>query len=150
MMSGLIQENCILFDIKGEKEQVIRTLAECLYKAGKVEDAEGFYQDVLEREKVSPTYIGYAMGLPHGKTDRVLEPGVCFGRMEAPVVWNEQTGEKADLAILIAVPAEEAGNTHMKILASLSRRLMHESFRESLKTSDRDQVYRILKEVLEG
>ena len=149
-MSGLIQENCILFDMKGEKEQIIRTLTECLYKAGKVEDAKGFYQDVLEREKISPTYIGYDMGLPHGKTDRVLEPGVCFGRMEKPVVWNEQTGEKADLAILIAVPAEEAGNTHMKILASLSRRLMHESFRESLRISDRGQVYRRLKEILEG
>ena len=38
----------------------------------------------------------------------------------------------------------------MKILANLSRKLMHEEFRESLRNSDEEQVYQILTEVLEG
>ena len=67
-----------------------------------------------------------------------------------PVVWNEESGETADLVILIAVPAKEAGDTHMKILANLSRKLMHEDFRESLRNSTKEKVYEILVEVLEG
>ena len=51
---------------------------------------------------------------------------------------------------MIAVPLSEAGNTHMKILASLSRKLMHEEFRESLRNSSKEQVFAILTEVLEG
>lgn len=90
------------------------------------------------------------MGLPHGKTDHVLEASVCFGRTAEPVVWNEESGETADLIILIACPLAEAGDTHMKILANLSRKLMHEEFRESLRNSDEEQVYQILTEVLEG
>ena len=38
----------------------------------------------------------------------------------------------------------------MKILANLSRQLMHEEFRESLRSSTMDQVFDILTEVLEG
>lgn len=150
-MSHLINKNCIVFDIEADKKQdVVMALVTELHTAGKITDIEKFYEDVLAREAIAPTFVGFDMGLPHGKTDNVLEASVCFGRTVKPVVWNEETGETADLVILIAVPAEESGNTHMKILANLSRKLMHEEFRETLRTSTRDQVYEILEEVLEG
>ena len=129
---------------------MIHTLAAELGKAGKITDTEEFYNDVLAREAISPTFVGFDMGLPHGKTDHVLEASVCFGRTAEPVVWNEESGESADLIILIACPLAEAGDTHMKILANLSRKLMYEEFRESLRNSTKEQVYEILTEVLEG
>lgn len=150
-MSKLISENCIVFDIDAaEKKDVIRALVKELHTAGKITDEEEFFQDVLDREAIAPTYVGFDMGLPHGKTDHVLEASVAFGRTVKPVVWNEESGEAADLVILIAVPLSEAGNTHMKILANLSRRLMHEEFRDSLRQSTKEEVYQILSEVLEG
>ncbi|WP_024734813.1 PTS sugar transporter subunit IIA [Enterocloster asparagiformis] len=149
-MGKLINKNCIVFDIRGDKKDVIHRLAVELGKAGTITDTEEFYKDVLAREAISPTFVGFDMGLPHGKTDHVLEASVCFGRTAEPVVWNEESGEAADLIILIACPLAEAGDTHMKILANLSRKLMHEEFRESLRNSDEEQVYQILTEVLEG
>ena len=149
-MGKLINKNCIVFDIQGEKKDVIHTLAVERGKAGKITDTEEFYNDVLAREAISPTFVGFDMGLPHGKTNHVLEASVCFGRTAKPVVWNEESGESADLIILIACPLAEAGDTHMKILANLSRKLMHEEFRESLRGSTKEQVYEILTEVLEG
>lgn len=150
-MSQLLSENCIVFDIEADtKKEVIRSLVAELKAAGRITDQTLFYEDVLAREAVSPTFVGFDMGLPHGKTDNVLEASVCFGRTAKPVIWNEETGETADLVILIAVPLLEAGDTHMKILANLSRKLMHEEFRNSLRTSTKEDVYRILTEVLEG
>lgn len=150
-MSQLLSENCIVFDIDAnEKKDVLMTLVTELHKAGRITDIEKFYEDVLAREAIAPTFVGFDMGLPHGKTDNVLEASVCFGRTSQPVVWNEESGETADLVILIAVPVLEAGDTHMKILANLSRKLMHEEFREALRTSTKDEVYKILTEVLEG
>ena len=149
-MGKLINKNCIVFDIRGDKKDVIHRLAVELGKAGTITDTEEFYKDVLAREAISPTFVGFDMGLPHGKTDHVLEASVCFGRTAEPVVWNEESGEAADLIILIACPLAEAGDTHMKILANLSRKLMHEEFRESLRNSDEEQLYQILTEVLEG
>lgn len=150
-MSKLLQKNCIVFDIDGtEKKDVIRVLVKELYAAGKITEEEEFFKDVLDREAIAPTYVGFDMGLPHGKTEHVLEAGIAFARTKNPVVWNEETGERADLMILIAVPLSEAEDTHMKILAHLSRKLMHQEFRESLRNSSREQVYDILTEVLEG
>lgn len=150
-MSKLISENCIVFDIDAvEKKDVIKALVAELDAAGKITDKEEFFEDVLAREAISPTYVGFDMGLPHGKTDHVLEASVAFGRTVNPVVWNEESEETADLIILIAVPLSEAGDTHMKILANLSRKLMHEEFRESLRKSTKEEVFEILTEVLEG
>lgn len=150
-MSQLLSKNCIVFDIDAaEKKDVIMSLVTELHGAGKITDIQLFCEDVLAREAIAPTYVGFDMGLPHGKTDNVLEAAICFGRTVKPVVWNGESGETADLIILIAVPLLEAGDTHMKILANLSRKLMHEEFRETLRTSDKEEVYRILTEVLEG
>ena len=150
-MSKLINKNCIVFDIDAaEKKDVISILVKELDAAGKITNQEEFFEDVLAREAIAPTYVGFDMGLPHGKTDHVLEASVAFARTARPVVRNEETGETADLIILIAVPLSEAGDTHMKILANLSRQLMHEEFRESLRSSTKDQVFDILTEVLEG
>lgn len=150
-MSVLLNESCIIFDIEStKKEDVIKTLVTALNQTGKISGIEEFYEDVLSREAISPTYIGFEMGLPHGKSTNVLEPAICFGRMNHPVMWNEETKECADLVILIAVPLNEAGNTHMKILANLSRKIMHDDFRESLRNSTKEQVYEILTTVLEG
>ena len=147
-MSKLISKNCIVFDIDAaEKKDVISALVKELDAAGKITDQNEFFEDVLAREAIAPTYVGFDMGLPHGKTDHVLEASVAFARTVRPVVWNEETGE---LIILIAVPLSEAGDTHMKILANLSRQLMHEEFRESLRNSTKNQVFDILTEVLEG
>ena len=150
-MGRLLSENCIVFDIDAtEKNDVLMTLVRELHVAGKITDVKEFYEDVLAREAIAPTFVGFDMGLPHGKTDHVLEASVCFGRTKNPVVWNEDGRDTVDLVIMIAVPVSEAGDTHMKILANLSRKLMHEEFRESLRNSSKEEVYQILSVVLEG
>lgn len=147
---SLLNKNCIVFDIDADnKSDVILALVKQLKEAGKITDVDKFHQDVLGREAISPTFIGFDIGMPHGKTSNVLEAGIAFGRMTNPVVWSEETGDTADVAILIAVPEEEAGNTHMKILAGFSRRLMHEDFRNALRESNEEDLYKLLQEVLE-
>jgi PTS system fructose-specific IIA component len=50
---------------------------------------------------------------------------------------------------MLAVPEKEAGNTHLDLLAKLSRRLIHEDFRNELLNSDADRAYDLLTETLE-
>ena len=47
--------------------------------------------------------------------------------------WKALDGEPIDLIFLIGVPEKESGSLHLKILASLSRKLMKEDFRNSLR-----------------
>lgn len=57
-------------------------------------------------------------------------PTLGFARVPAGVDFGAEDGP-ATLVFLIAAP-DGGGEEHMKILASLARKLIHQSFRDSL------------------
>ncbi|EOR20760.1 PTS system, fructose-specific, IIA component [Clostridium sartagoforme AAU1] len=148
-MESIIKRECIVFDIDvKEKNEAILILVKKLKEHGVITDTDKFYADVLDREVLSPTSIGNDIGLPHGKTENVLRPAVCFGRLKEKVLWNSETEEFANIIILIAVPGNDEDNTHIKIISRLARQLMHKEFIEKLLTSNEDNVFNMLKEGL--
>lgn len=148
-MNSIIQKDCIIFDIdKKEKNEAILVLVKKLREQGAITDTEKFYQDVLARENLSPTSIGNDIGLPHGKTENVLRPAICFGRLKEKVLWNAETGELANIIILIAVPGNDEENTHIKIISRLARQLMHKEFIDKLLISDKEEIFNMLREGL--
>lgn len=148
-MECIIKKECIVFDIEAaEKNEAIMTLVKRLKEQGDITDVNKFYNDVLAREELSPTSIGHDIGLPHGKTENVLNPAICLGRLKEKVLWNSETGEFASIIILIAVPGSDEENTHIKIISKLARQLMHQEFIEKLLTSSQEELFNILKEGL--
>ncbi len=148
-MESIIKRECIVFDIDvKEKNEAILVLVKKLKEQGVITDTDKFYADVLAREGLSPTSIGNDIGLPHGKTENVLRPAVCFGRLKEKVLWNAETQELANIIILIAVPGNDEDNTHIKIISRLARQLMHKEFIEELLTSNEDNIFNMLKEGL--
>ena len=134
-MESIIKRECIVFDIdEKEKEKAILELVKKLKNQGNITDTEMFLEDVLAREKLSPTSLGNDIGLPHGRTENVLKTAVCFGRLK-----NK---------ILIAVPSNDEENTHMKIISRLARKLMHKEFIDKLFIGDKEEIFNILKEGL--
>lgn len=147
----LLNKNSVIFDIEAtSKEEVIRILVEHLNEEGCITSAQQFYDDVIERENICPTAIGFNMGLPHGRSHNVLKSAICFGRLNNEVVWNEETNEMAKCAILIAVPEENGGGVHMKVISSLARKLMHKGFRDILLQGSREEVFNFLEETIEN
>ena len=50
--------------------------------------------------------------------------------------------------MMIGVPADKGSTQHLKILAELSKNLMHEDFREKfLNTKSPDESYELLKSI---
>lgn len=149
MMESIIQKECIIFDIEEkEKNKAILTLVKRLKEQGAITTTDKFYEDVLAREKLSPTSIGNDIGLPHGKTENVLRPAICFGRLKDKILWNPETGELANIIILIAVPGNDEENTHIKIISRLARQLMHKEFIDKLLISDKEEIFNMLREGL--
>lgn len=145
----LIERECVIFNIKErEKNSVISKMVQALKECGKLNDDEIFLQDVFDREALSATSMGFDIGIPHGKSDEVISPAVCFGRLQEPVIWNDETGETAQIIILIAVPKNDESNLHLKILSNLARKLMHEDFRNTLLNENEDCIYELMKKEL--
>ncbi len=137
----------------GSKEEVIAYLTHL--NNSRVNDKDLYERDVKERESVIPTYVGYGIGLPHARTAGVDEAFVVYARLRNEVAWGQEEEEKADQVFLIGVPENKegdqaSGNLHLKILAMLSRKLVHEEFRNALKDAKTtDEIYSVLKQIEE-
>ena len=146
-MLPIINKNTMLFDIEAEdKLSLIQQIVDKFDSEGYLCDKEQFHKDVLDREKVFSTYIDYGIGIPHGKSDGVEEPGVCIVRLKTPIQWTDEEDEKVDLVIMIAVRNQSDNNLHMQILSKISRNLMHEEFRTLMKQVEKDVIYQALVE----
>ena len=147
-MSELINADLVSLDLHAaSKEEAIRTLAELMVSAGRASDADLLFRDVLAREAQMQTGIEGGIGIPHARTSAVAEPTLAFAKAPEGVDFGSADGP-ADLIFLITVP-EGSDADHMKIIASLARRLVHESFRAGLRGVDSkaDAAQLILREV---
>lgn len=118
---------------QGTKEGVIDHLAGLALAEGRISNVDEYKTAVLHRETEYSTAMGFGIAIPHGKTAAVTEPFLCFARVNA-VDWSALDGEPVDLVFMIGVP-ENAGTTHLKILASISRKLMKQEFRDELRNA---------------
>ncbi|TMN23806.1 hypothetical protein FFL34_06185 [Lentibacillus cibarius] len=88
------------------------------------------------------------IAIPHGKSAAFKKTAVAFGIQRDGVDWNSMDGTYAKLIFLIAVPEEQAGNDHLKILQMLSRRLRDDNFREQLlQVKSTDPAYDLLQTI---
>lgn len=138
--------------LEGEtKESIICQLAEKIYLEGRIKDFDTYYQSVLERESLTSTGIGFGIAIPHGKTNAVKQCSVAFGRVDHSLDWESLDDEPVSMIFLLAVPDSCAGDEHLKIIAALSRKLIHEDFRELLKTSvDDQQIVSLINDSLQN
>lgn len=144
VVDNLITKELIILDMEASsKEEVIKKLSKVIEAQYKLIDYDGYVRQVFEREKTFPTSIGFDVAIPHGKCDSVRHAALAFARLKNEVQWSEE--EKAKYVFLIAVPEKEAGNTHLQILAQLSRKIMREEFREKLQeASEIEEILEVL------
>lgn len=130
------------------KEEVLDYLTHL--ENDRVADSDGYARDVEEREATFATYIFEGIAIPHAKTDFVKTPFVAYAKLREKVHWGDDEGEDADQIFLLGVPKtsenNEFANLHLQILTRLSKKLVHEDFRNSLKdASSVDEIYDLLK-----
>lgn len=130
------------------RDGVIDEMIAKLNAEGVLTSPAEFKQAILRREQESSTGIGMNVAVPHGKSAAVLKPRVVFGLKPEGVDWSSADGTPAKLIFMIAVPAENKGNEHLKILQMLSRKLMDDGFREQLlQVKTKQEAYRLLDQI---
>ncbi len=120
----LREDNVFLGLQAADKEQAIRFAGEQLVKGGYVE-AE-YVPAMLEREKLTSTYLGESIAVPHGTIeakDRVLRTGVVFCQYPQGVRFGNEEDEVARLVIGIAA----RNNEHIQVITSLTTALDDET-----------------------
>jgi fructose-specific PTS system IIA-like component len=133
---ALVTPELVMLDIAAEtKAEVIKMAVDRLFVTGRTNAARALEQAVWAREKVHPTAFGYEFAIPHGKTDAVDADSVMLIKLRKPVAWGGDEGESVSTVILLAMRESGGANKHLRVLATLARKLMHEEFRQALNSN---------------
>ncbi|EGD5055608.1 PTS 2-O-a-mannosyl-D-glycerate transporter subunit IIABC [Escherichia coli] len=118
------------------REEAIHALTQRLAALGKISSTEQFLEEVYRRESLGPTALGEGLAVPHGKTAAVKEAAFAVATLSEPLQWEGVDGPEAvDLVVLLAIPPNEAGTTHMQLLTALTTRLADDEIRTRIQSA---------------
>ncbi len=84
-------------DVK-DVESLLHFMSSAMEMRGYV--SNGFYDSVIEREKVTSTSIGNGIALPHGAQSEVIENKVAIATLKNSLIWE---GDKVNIVFLLGV-----------------------------------------------
>ncbi len=130
-LKDLINKNLILIDADlKNKHEVLDKICELLDAEGRLLDKRLYLEDVYKREELTPTALGHNFAIPHAKSEGVKTSSLVFIDLKNEIQWTDD--EKVKFVFGIAVPLEQAGNEHLKIISALARKMLRDDFKDSL------------------
>ena len=145
-LDALVTTELVALDLVAtDRRSTIEALAERLETAGRLTDRAAFVEAVWAREEeTGGTGMESGIAIPHAKHAAVTQPSVVIGRLSDGVDFGADDAP-ADLVFLIAAPSG-ADDIHVTVLSKLARRLVHESFRTSLReAASAEEIVTIVK-----
>jgi fructose-specific phosphotransferase system IIA component len=131
-LSKFCGEDLISFELKREsKNEVISELVDLASKSKLVKDGNDLLKDIIEREKLVTTGVGYGVAFPHAKSKAVKGIVIAFGRSKKGVDFDSMDKKPVHLFFLIAAP-EDAIGAHLNVMARLSYLMKSEKNRDKL------------------
>ena len=104
----LFDSRFVYFCGHAEKTSLLQTMCSDLEEKEYV--LPGFYESVLQREKVASTQVGRRIAIPHGSTRYVVRPIIAVAVLKSPIPWDGQ--DAADFVFLLAIQPDSP--LHMK------------------------------------
>jgi len=138
-----------LVDLKADcrnKAEVIQRVAVMLQLSGRVSNRALFEQALWKREDDVPTEIGFGLAIPHCQSPEVRTPSIALLRLKQPVDWQSKEGGLVDLVVALSFPSGEKVRQKLQLLPKLSRKLIHDEFRDALRQAkSREEVVALIK-----
>lgn len=124
------------------REEVLKELCHAMYVQGIVSDEQAFHKAVWEREGISETGFENGIAIPHGKATCVKEPAFAVCRLKRAICeWpSMKEDNEVELVFLLAIPDDNSGD-HLRLLSTLSTKLMDVELIKKLKTSQSIQHF---------
>lgn len=130
------------------KAAIFENVCNLLESEGRLLDRELYLKDLKEREELEATAPGYAFAIPHAKSKGVKTASLVLISLKDELAWTAT--EKVKYIFAIAVPAENAGDEHLNILAMLARKMMNDDFRKKLNAANTKHEYYSLLTTLDA
>lgn len=147
-MTNLITKDQINLNISGASQaEILTKLANWAVELGIAQSADQLVSDYQAREQESTTGFGNGIAIPHAKSTNIQHAAILVARGTLPIEWASLDDKPVSVWISLLVPDNQA-DTHLKLLAKLSRQLIHQDFIQLLKSGSADEIYTRISEII--
>jgi fructose-specific phosphotransferase system IIA component len=148
-MDFLTREQIIFNKKLATRSEIIKVISEKAVELGISNQLQELIQSFINREELGSTGFGNGFAIPHARCSYVNEAKIIIVKSEIPIEWEAIDDKPVYIAIALLVPESNVDNIHIKILSSVSRKLMNSEFRECLlKANSSDEVLELFEEVI--
>ena len=116
----------------GTKEEVIHLLSRKMSDLYDLDCAELIESEVLIREQMVPTCLGFDCSIPHAHIDNLVETYIVAANLKNKVSFSGK-GEDTSIVFMIAGPERHAP-LHLRLLSTIARLLHSDEIRTTLET----------------
>lgn len=147
-LADYLDKDLIISDLSARtKSEVLAELVSPLAAKYPNLDPARVIQVLMDREMLGTTGIGDGIAIPHGKLDSISQVMVVVGRSHDGVDFASLDHKPATIFFTVLAPAAVVG-LHLKLLATVSRLLKDEAFRQAFVASpDQNELWRLLQTV---
>ncbi len=147
-LAEYLDKDLIISDLSARtKTEVLAELVSPLSARFPGIDTNRVVQVLMDREMLGTTGIGDGIAIPHGKLDSLDQVMVIVGRSREGVDFASLDHKPASIFFTVLAPSAVVG-LHLKILATISRLLKDNAFRQAFADSaDRESLWQLLQSV---
>jgi fructose-specific phosphotransferase system IIA component len=113
------------------KTDALREVATLLQPTNCVANFDAFFQEILERERVSNTALGHEVAIPHARTEQCSEILIAVGRSAEGIGFDAKDGQPVRLIFLIGTPKQMV-TEYLRVVGNLARLLRQDQLRQNL------------------
>jgi len=116
-----------------ERTAALHEVANLVATHPDVANFDGFYRELLARDRLETTCIGHSIALPHARTEHVRSIVLSVGRSDAGIPFENTHGgtDSVRLLFMIGTPKNKPGD-YLAIVSALCKLLKDLSHRDAL------------------
>lgn len=147
-LAEFLDKDLIISDLSARtKSEVLAELVSPLTAKIPGIDTARVVQVLMDRETLGTTGIGDGIAIPHGKLDSLEKVMVIVARSREGVDFASLDHKPATIFFTVLAPSSVVG-LHLKILATISRLLKDNGFRQAFaQAPDKDGLWQLLQSV---
>lgn len=128
-----IQEGAIIHRLEAtSRDAIIHELLERLRERGEITDLKRAEDEVLHRENIMATGVGFGVACPHTRTSAVESLVCAIGITRAPVDFSDEEEGRDCRIIILTLTPDTVGSPYMMFITAVLTALRSQSKREAL------------------
>ncbi len=133
MLDDLVSTARIMMDLRPmEKSALLREMTQRLADAGEVENPEALAEILIRREAMVSTGVKTGFAFPHAFSPALKDLRLAIGVVREGTDYQSHDGQPVEFIFLVVGPPQ-GKDTHLRVLARLSRITSEEGMLQALR-----------------